>query len=211
MRGIGFVLSVSLTLVTSIVVVAPAHAGGNAGAVASLTWSSAGQVTDTACATLNRLFIRVSRSGNLSFRGAEIDLTWEPVGSGTGCMEHIGTVYRTSSGTTCTYLNRGTAVPVVVVDEPNHFHVAWSNNSGMTSCTAGNILEVQFQTDACAPCGGCFALNQVLLLDVVSLLDYPTIGNGVVTLGGGGGHTCQQPTAAEPTTWGHVKSLYGVP
>src|SRR5438046_5165605 len=104
-----------------------AFAGQNSGALAYLSWSPTSQVNDMGCAAVNNLYVRIERAGGISFTGAEIDLTWMPPGNDAGCFDHIGTVYKTSTGTTCTYLNRGSAVPVVYADDPNHFHVAWSN------------------------------------------------------------------------------------
>src|SRR5438093_6407513 len=88
-----------------------AVAGMNAGGEAYLSRSPTSQVTDTAPAAVNNLYVRVDKI--TQFKLAEIDITWEPAGNGTGCLDHINTVYKTSSGTTCTYLNRGSAVPVI--------------------------------------------------------------------------------------------------
>jgi hypothetical protein len=166
-------------------------------------------VTDTNAAATNNLYVRyVAAIGQtLAFKGAEIDLIWNPPGDGGGCFDHIGTNYKTSSGTTCTYLNRGTAVPVVTADDPNHLHVAWANNSCLTGCTAGAGIQVQFETDACGDPTGCFALTQALLLDCSSVIDVALIAGPIATVGGGGTHMCGV-TATEPSTWGHIKALY---
>ena len=202
-------LSLALATLALAAFATTTHAGANQGATAYLSWSPTALLTDQPCAAINTLYVHVSRSGGISFRGGEIDLTWDPASNGLGCMDHIGTIYKTSTGTTCTYLNRGSVVPVVTADDANHFHVAWATNTLLTSCTQGNIVVVQFESDLCTTCGACFSLNFVLLQDSASLLDTATITSGVVTLGGGGGHNCQLVTPAQPTTWGQVKSLYG--
>jgi hypothetical protein len=159
MRGwrLGSVFAWWVTLFGS---TATSVAGENAGAKAWLSWNPLMQVTDTTPAATNNLYIRVTRDAGLSLLGAEIDLTWNPAGDGAGCFDHIGTNYKTSAGTTCTYLNRGTTVPVVTADDPSHLHVAWANHAIVTGCTAGAIIQIQFETDTCeGPMQGIFFLN----------------------------------------------------
>ena len=183
------------------------RAGQDANAVAWLSWSPTAQVNDTPAAAVNNLYVRVTNLAQ--FKEGEIDLTWEPAGDGAGCFDNIGIIYKTSSGTTCTYLNRGSAVPVITVDDPDHLHLAWANNSCLTSCTAGAIILVQFETDRCADPTGCFRLNYCAVGDCVAgPFDVLYIANTVVTVGGGGTHHCDVTTPALPSTWGRIKATY---
>jgi hypothetical protein len=184
-----------------------AFAGANAGASAYLSWNPTSNVTDTNAGAMNNLYVRyVAATGQtLSFKGGEIDLIWNPPGDGGGCFDHIGTSYKTSSGTTCTYLNRGNVVPVVTDDSPNHYHVAWASNSAFTGCTAGAGIQVQFETDLCADPRGCFNLTQALILDASNAVDVCAVMGPTATVGGGIGF-CATPV--EPSTWGKIKALY---
>jgi hypothetical protein len=166
----------------------PACAGANAGASAYLLWSAV-DTTRTNLTTpgaANNLYVYVKRPGGLSFKGGEIDLIWNPPGDpDAGCYAHTNTVFKTSAGTTCTYLNRGTVVPVVTADEPGHYHVAWANSSVLTSCTAGAIVQIEFAFDGCADAAGCFTLTAVTLLDASSFQDVATVvGVRATVLGG---------------------------
>lgn len=180
-----------------------ASAGSNAGANAYLTWNATDRnVTDTSPAAANNLYVYIERGTNkLQFKGGEVDLTWDPASDGLGCFDHIGTTYKTSSGTTCTYLNRGSAVPVATVDDEHHFHVAWANTSSLTSCSAGAIIQIQFETDGCADATGCFTLNSCLLLDSSNNQDQATVVGSHATVLGGGTHCnggVNQPPVIQP-------------
>lgn len=176
-----------LPVVLLLVFASPASAGLNSGATCQLSWSPTSVILDTSPNFVNNLYLRVLRTGGLSFKGAELDLRWTPAADGAGCFDHIGTIYKTSAGTTCTYINRGSSVPVVTADEADHYHVAWSNSSTFTGCTAGAAIQIQFETDGCADPRGTFHLCSVSLFDANNVFD--PIGNvGVdVTVGGGNG------------------------
>src|SRR5262249_43991606 len=139
------------------------HAAGNDGAHAWLTWSPTSVVSNlTTPSASNNLYVRIE--GAASFKGAEIDLSWTPAGDGATCAAHTATIYATS--TDCTYLNRGTAVPVVSADDPGHLHIAWSNTATNTDCAAGgNAVVLQFAYDGCADPSGCITLACVQLVD----------------------------------------------
>ena len=196
-----------LLTVAVLCVAGTACAGQNSGALAYLSWSPTSQVTDTAAGATNNLYVRFSRDAGLSFKGGEIDVTWDPPSNGAGCFDHLGTNYKTSSGTTCTYLNRGSTVPVVTDDSETHLHVAWANNSTLTGCTSGAAIQIQYETDGCSDPTGCFSLNYASTLDGNNDVDVATIITSVVTVGGGGGHSCLQ-TPVAPSTWGGIKALY---
>lgn len=186
-----------------------AHAGTNAGVQAYLSWSATSQVTDTSPAAVNYCYIRLSRSGGLTFSGGEIFVSWDPATNFAGtCFAHIGTVYKTSSGTTCTYLNRGGASPIVVDDNISQFHVAWTNSATSTGCTSGAILQIQFETDGCTQGQGCISLNYCATLDASGRVDQATLASPIVTVGGGGSHTCDGYTPVQSSTWGAVKALW---
>ena len=185
-----------------------AFAGLNSGTQAWLSWSPTAQVLDASPLAQNNLYVRLTRTGGLTFKGAEVDVTWDPAGDYLGCFDHIGTAYKTSLGATCTYLNRGTVVPVTTVDDPSHFHAAWASNLYLTGCTAGAAIQIQYQTDACVDPTGCFSLNSAIIVDSQNLQDQCSISNAVVTVSGGGTHHCTQAVPVQSTTWGHVKNLY---
>ncbi len=186
-----------------------AHAGSNAGTAAYLSWSATSQVTDTSPASVNNAYVRLYRSGGLTFAGAEIFVSWDPATNFAGtCFAHIGTVYKTSSGSTCTYLNRGSAAPIVVDDNISQFHVAWTNSATSTGCTSGAILQIQFETDGCTQGQGCVSLNYCATLDASGRVDQATIVAPIITVGGGGSHTCDGYTPVEATSWGAVKALW---
>ncbi len=188
-------------------VASAALAGNNAGTQAFLSWSPTTQVLDTAAAATNNLYVRFVRTGSaMQYKGAEVDLTWNPEGDGAGCFDVINVVYKTSAGTTCTYLNRGSAVPVAIV-EAAHAHLAWANTSQFTSCTAGAAVQIQFETDACADPSGCISLNSAAILDGANVQDQCAIANAIVTVGGGGTHNCAT-VPVQPTTWGAIKSSF---
>ncbi len=181
----------------------PAQAGLNAGANAYLTWSATNKlVTDTTPAATNNLYVEIDRTGGLTFKGGELDLTWNPASDGNGCFDHIGTNYKTSSGTTCTYLNRGSTVPIVTEDVA-HLHIAWANTSSSTGCTSGNAIQIQFETDGCANAQGCFTMNYMGLLDSGNAQDVCNILGKTATVSGG--------TSFCSTTINHPPTVNSIP
>ncbi len=81
-------------------------------------------------------------------------------------MVRESAAFRTGAGTTCTYLNRGTAVPVITRDDSTAFAVSWANSDILTSCTAGDALQLTFDLSGCAALSGAtFTLCQVTILD----------------------------------------------
>lgn len=185
----------------------------NNGTFAYLAWSA----TDTTktdlvgnAATAN-LYLIYRKPEGLTFKGGEIDITWTPPGDpGSGCFEHTGTSTKTS--TLCTYLNRGTAVPIVLFDDPGHFHQVWANNMFSTGCTLGAGIQISFEFDLCATS----TPNGVITLNYVNLIDDKNDVNDSISQadGGYGGVTLQQPvvtvnaTPVQPTTWGAIKRQY---
>jgi hypothetical protein len=156
-------------------------------ASAYFTWNALDKnATDlTSIGSVSRLFVYVERAGGLTFKGGEVDLTWNPGGDGSGCLDRTGVVFRTSGTGTCTYLNRGMAVHVIDTDDPNHFHFAWANTSTLTGCTAGVIVEIDFELDACVDPRGCFTMNYCALLDGSSLIDEAIRAGRHATVNGG--------------------------
>lgn len=186
-----------------------AFAGNNSGTTAYLSWSATTNSYDLAFsgATQNNMYVRITRSGGIDFKGGEIDLTWDPASDGLGCFDHVATSFKTSAGTTCTYLNRGTNLPVVTDDSAAHFHVAWANTTPFAGCTAGAIIQIGFEFDGCADPAGCISLNSVILIDSQNVQDVCSLGNGIVTVNGGGAHNCAA-TPVQATTWGHIKANF---
>ena len=75
----------------------PAAAGLNAGAQAWLSWSATGIQSDLAApGASNNLYVRVANAS--SFKGGELDLTWNPIGDGESCAAHTGSQFKTSTG-----------------------------------------------------------------------------------------------------------------
>jgi hypothetical protein len=153
-----------------------------------LSWSAT--FTQTSLMTpgeLNNLYVRLT-SGVMSFKGAELDLRWSPGDPTVGCIAKTGITYKTSAWTTCTYLNRGTAVPVVSADEPGHLHVAWANSSSMNSCIGGTILQISFEFDGCEDPIAVFQICSLSVLDSLNVShDIPSadLGDPATVLGGG--------------------------
>lgn len=202
-------LLISLGLLT---VAGAAFAGNNVGTMAYLSWASGNSTTtNTTSGPANNLFVRLERATAIDFKGAEIELIWSPtrILDDVGCFERLGTFFATSpSCLTTSYLNRGSNVPVTTIDEPNKYHVAWSNTL-VSACTVGNGCRIQFETDLCAEYGrdgqGCFNLTACQLLDANNSIDVATIAGPIATVDNGIAY-CATPV--QPTTWGNIKDLY---
>lgn len=196
-----------------LVVAGAAFAGNNVGTMAYLSWSNANHTTTNIAsgAALN-MFVRYERATPIDFKGAEIDLIWNPIRTADdlGCFEKLATFFATSSTcTTSSYLNRGSNVPVTTIDDPNHFHVAWANTVVGNLCSVGNACRIQWETDLCGDYGrtseGCFTLTSALVLDSNSVIDQVAVAGAVATVDNG---TQYCATPVEPTTWGNIKGLY---
>ncbi len=196
----------------------------NVGARAYLAWST----TDTTAIEKNDvdvnstpnlyvIFRQDPANGNgtgLDFAGAEIDLIWSAnvsIDAGLACFEHSGTTYKTSAGTTCTYLNRGSAVPVTTADDPGHLHVAWANSSNLTNCTQGVGIVLQFDFSGCADptmSRGTFQLTEVKLIDKDKVLVDSSGNGGGMSIGGAVAYV-NRDTPVLPTSWGSIKRQFG--
>lgn len=165
---------------------------------AYLSWSATTNVTDKVGGwTSANLYVRFQDLHSF-FRGGEIDLTWDPASDFNGCFDHIGTSYKTSSGTTCTYLNRGTAVAVTTADDAYHFHVAWSTpSSSPANCTAGVGIIIQFENDTCPTQAGCFNLNSAVIYTSSGGQELVNVAGPVATINGGVSH-CQASSPVDP-------------
>lgn len=132
-----------------------------------------------------------------SFEGGEIELRWASSSGGTSCPAHDATVYRSAGSTGCTYLNHGLVSPIVLADEPGHFHVQWTNSQSDSSCQAGAVLAVQFDLSECAGLPAQFALCTLSLIDGAgntSSLPADNLGT-TASIGGGGGVTVLCPVS----------------
>ncbi len=197
--------AMAIPLLLSCMIPSGALAGKNVGGKALLSWSATSQVTDIAGVETPALYVRFT---NISeFKGAEVNLVWSPEGNQMDCFTVAAVSYRTS--TTCTYLNRGLIVPIVVTDEPGHYHVAWANSKCLTSCTDGAALQLLLDDTSCAATPGCFRLTQALALDCNNVVDELNVSDAVCSVNGGdGGPFCPPPDPVEPKTWGGIKALY---
>src|SRR5258706_4582523 len=79
---------------------------------AQLSWSATSVQTNlTTPGAASKLYILVK--GVTNYLGAEFDVKWDPTGEpDSSCIGYSDPNIKTSSGTTCTYLNRGTAVQI---------------------------------------------------------------------------------------------------
>src|SRR5258705_13922807 len=78
------------------------HAGLNAGCTAYVSWTPSSLLTDVPPAASRSAYVMVTCATALSFKGGEVDITWDP---GFGCLVHGSTFFSTSSN--CGWLNRG--------------------------------------------------------------------------------------------------------
>ncbi len=171
MRSIGISACVALALCTT----APRVSALNANVAAQLSWNATTTVTNTTVTgstTVLNLFVRFTNVE--SFKGAEIDLRWDPPGDkDAACVALASAFYKTSAGTSCTYLNRGTTVPVTVADENGHFHVAWANAGSLQTCSAGSVIQMQFDLSGCGDPAtegtGTWRLCSALILDSLNV------------------------------------------
>ncbi len=199
-RICALVIPLLLTMITG-----TALAGKNVGGKALLSWNATSQVVDVAGAESPYLYVRFTNIKE--FKGAEIDLVWSPPGNQADCFTIVSTSFRTSAD--CKYLNRGTTVPIVVADEPGHYHVAWANSDCASTCTEGAALQLLLDNTGCATTPGCFRLTQALTIDCVNVVDEIDVSNATCSVNGGdGGPLCPPPDAVESKTWGGIKALY---
>lgn len=178
----------------------PAFAA-NDSAHAQLSWSATSLVSDLgAPGSSVSLAIQLS-SGVTSFKGAECEIRWTPVGDSASCLVRSGTLFRTSTGTTCTYLNRGTPVSLDLLDKPGRYRVSWTNSQSLTTCTGGTIAQITFDLSGCPSPPASFALCAVSLTDAngaVTTLPSSALGTPV-TLAGGAGFvaSCANPPVVD--------------
>lgn len=175
---------------------------------AQLSWTAnaASPQTDLAApGAENTLFVTLTGVPSSGFKGAEIDLKWAPGGNALDCLTQTGVQFRTSAGTTCTYLNRGSAVPVTTIDVPGHLHVAWADPIANTDCTDGTIAQVSFQLDGCVSPIAVFELCSVSYLDqnnIAHALLAGDLGSPATILGGGGyGSPCNPGPNPQDLQW----------
>ena len=185
-----------------VVVSAEAGAGANPAAQATLSWTQTGATADIAHpAAVQSLYVRFS--GLTQFKGAEVDVIWSPADAHGTCAALAGSQFRTSAD--CTFLNRGTAIPIVDTDEPGRYHMAWANT--LTSqCEAGIGVVLQFDFSSCTDFAGCYALAHAFVLDDANAIDECTLVANRLTVAGGGLGSCGPESKS--ATWGHIKSIF---
>ena len=157
-----------------------------------LSWSatSSSQTNLSAPTSARHLYLH-ALSGASNFKGAEFDLRWTPTGDvDAPCLVQSGYAFRTSTST-CTYLNRGISIPLISVDDPDRFHVAWSNTSVDTTCDHGVIADLTIEFEGCSDPTARFALCSVSLLDGDNVLHEvaPESLGVAATVNGGGSYT----------------------
>ena len=198
--------SSNLSLLTCALLLAPglAHAGANSGASAFLTWAGKTSSDLPSPGATEKVLVNFDHLSE--FKGAEVILVWTP---DSGCtnsigLEHQDLSFRTSG--TCSYLNRGTPVPIITADGPGILRVAWAN-SGIATCTGGVGLVIPFDFSACPSQGGCFGLASALVLDQANLVDTASLSGSGLTFRGGSATDCKPGPRGR--TWAKIKSIYG--
>ncbi len=200
----------SLLLAVPCLLVAPHGAGAhgsNSDAHAQLSWSTSVESPQAALAQPGgsaTLYVLLLDHVSM-YAGGEIELRW------TGCADATvsATSFR-SAASGCTYLNRGLVSPVVLADEPGHFHAAWLNSQPDSVCASGAVIALQFDLTECAASNVSFALCSLSLVDdagVAVALDAAHLGSPATLGNGGGTVTCPQaPVALQvPLVWNVVE------
>lgn len=184
---------VVLVLFCSVIFLVPvsvgvARASENTLAAAQLSWSATSDVTSLS-APGGSAALHLRLRGLTSFKGAEIAIRWAPASDiPSTCLVLEGAAFRTGAGATCTYLNRGVALPVVTRDDSTGYAVSWANSDAFTSCASGDAVQLTFDLTGCQALNGAsFALCQVTILDRFNGLRSvaPESLGSAVTLGAG--------------------------
>lgn len=175
--------------------------GSNESARAQLSWSATSLVTDLAAPGASATLALQLTSGVTSFKGGECEIRWRPLGDSNSCFVRSGALFRTSAGTVCTYLNRGTAVAFDLLDVPGDYHVTWTNPQALSGCAAGTIVLFTFDLSGCTSPAASFSLCSLSLEDAnggVTALASGQLGVPA-TLAGGGGFTasCANPPVVD--------------
>lgn len=166
-----------------------AAAAATEDAHAQLSWSASSIVTDLASPGTSVTLSLQLTSGVSYFKGGECEIRWTPAGDGVSCLARSGVQFRTSSGTTCTYLNRGSVSAIELADAPGDYRVSWVGSQSLTTCTAGTIVQVTFDLSGCGEASpSTFALCSLSLLDPTwgDLIPIPVgnLGTPATLLGG---------------------------
>lgn len=196
-----------LSLLTCALLFAPslAHAGANGGATAFLSW--AGKTSTDLPSPTGTQNVYVNFDHIADFKGAEVVVIWTPdsgCSSNTG-LSHMDLLFRTSGA--CTYLNRGTPVPIITDDGPGVLHVAWANSGSNSTCTSGVGLVIPFDFSSCGSQGGCMNLVSAIVLDHNNELDTVSLSGSGLTFRGGSATDCRPGPRGR--TWAKIKSIYG--
>lgn len=94
-------VAAAFALTLSLSTASPSRASENTSVAAQLSWSAtnASSTNLTSPGSLNKLYV-ILKHGVTNYRGAEIDIHWDPPGDvETGCVAHILTEFKTSTGT----------------------------------------------------------------------------------------------------------------
>ncbi len=177
--------------------------GANYGGQAYLSWSRDATVRDIPQACGDQLlFVKLSNIAEI--KGCEFGIAWSPDEATNGSV--IGGVnFPTSSGTVCTYLMRGAVVTVEVTPDNGSYYAIAGAGSGLptTACSFGNVANIDW--DFSGSMTGCnltpvaYGLSYCKVTDHLGVVNNMTI-IGAATIGGA--------TAAQPTTWGAIKSTF---
>ncbi len=194
------ILAASCAAVCLVLLPADGHAA-NENAQAQLSWSATSLVTDVATPASSVTLSVQLTSGVTSFKGGECEIRWRPLGDSSSCLVRTSTLFRTSAGTVCTYLNRGTPVSIEVTDVPGTHRVQWTSAQSLNTCAAGTIAQFIFDLSGCAAPAASFSLCALSLNDANGgVTELPALQLGVpVTLAGGGSFTasCANPPVVD--------------
>ena len=201
-----------------------AVAHDNPNARVQLTWDAADSTDATLQSTAGPATLYLTVSGGLvSYKGADLDLTWTGAAGSTVCVTHAGTEYPQAPD--CKFLNRGTPTATVLTDVPGHLHVSWTNSASTFGCPSGVVLTITLSAAACAAGSTTFQIQSLTLVDASGLTDPVLSGNlgRVATWSVLSGVCTTPPTgcvawfpmdegvatnAAQDIVWGHDASYF---
>lgn len=176
--------------------------GANYGGQAYLSWSRDATVRDIPSACGDQyLFVKLSNVQEI--KGVEFGLSWSPDEATNGGVI-AGVNFPTSAGTACTYMLTGTVVSVEVAPDNGSYYAIAAAGSGLPkSCSFGNVANIDW--DFSGTMSGCNNTPVAYGLSYCKVTDHLGVSNQMTIIGAA---TIGGATAAQPTTWGAIKSTF---
>ncbi len=201
-------------LILGVLIFQGAHTEENSQLHAQLSWSalSSQQGDLPSSSGTNTLFLHFT-SGVTSFRGATMELRWNPVGDvESACLTPGQVSFPSSQGSTCRYLNRGTSLPVETVRDPGHLIISWANSISLTTCTAGVVAAIPFDFTGCLDQPAKFELCALTVLSdsfLETIVPEARLGS-VATFRGGGTYyePCHVPADSCTPQIGYLSNFF---